>query len=86
MKKVAIVVPPITDFYYTPHRGAFLGARYVKNFLEKKGFEYRLFDFPNKKQKKTKLPEELNYLKPYIKKTDGLFFKEYKRFGYSFEK
>ncbi len=86
MERVAIVIPPITDFYYTPHRGAFLGARYVKNFLEKNDFECRLFDFPNKKQKKTKLPEELGYLKPYIEKNDGLFFKEYKRFGYSFEK
>ncbi len=86
MERVAIVIPPITDFYYTPHRGAFLGARYVKNFLEKNGFECKLFDFPNKKQKKTKLPEELGYLKPYIEKNDGLFFKEYKRFGYSHEK
>ena len=86
MKRVAIVIPPITDFYYTPHRGAFLGARYVKNFLKKRGFVCKLFVFPNKKQKNTKLPEELYYLKPYLEKNDGLFFKGYKRFGYSHQK
>ncbi|BBB32015.1 conserved hypothetical protein [Thermotomaculum hydrothermale] len=85
MKKIAIVIPPIKDFYYTPHRGAFLGARYVKNFLEKYGFQCKLFDFPNKKQKETKLPFELEYLKPFLKQEDNLFFKKYKRFGYSFE-
>ena len=86
MKKIAIVIPPITDFYYTPHRGAFLGARYVQRILEKRGFTCKLFDFPNKKSKQTKLPEELNYLKPYIKNNDNYFFKHYKRFGYSFQK
>ncbi len=86
MKKLAIVIPPITDFYYTPHRGAFLGARIVKRFLEKKGIDCKLFDFPNKKTKETRLPEELDYLNPYLNKEDNLFFKRYKRFGFSFQK
>ena len=88
MKKIAVVVPPIKDFYYTPHRGAFLGARYVANFFKKRGYEAEVFDFPNKKQKETKLPQVLDYLKPHIEngKKDSLFFKSYKRFGYSFQK
>ncbi len=89
MKKLAVIVPPIKDFYYTPHRGAFLGARYVELFFKKHGYRTAFFDFPNKKTKQTDIPRELCYLKKFIieEETGALsFFKKYKRFGYSFEK
>ncbi len=89
MKKVAIVIPPITDFYYTPHRGAFLGAWIVKKIIEEKGYITTLFDFPNKKSRVISLPKELYYLENNIipdERGPIAFFSSYKRFGYSFDK
>lgn len=84
--KAVVVVPPVFDFYYTPHRSSGLGAAVVCNLIRTKGLQVRLLNFPGqaRKVKKRNLPPELNYLAPYlIAKERGKisFFNHYKRFG-----
>lgn len=83
--RCAVVVPPIEDFYYTPHRGSFLGAHIVANILKSYSYLVDLYIFPNiKKPKIIKIPDQLTYLKDFI--IDGeigpfSYFTSYKRFG-----
>ncbi len=89
--KVCVVVPPIKDFYYTPHRGSFLGAHIVFVLLkEYLNLDAELIVFPNlkKKPKTIPIPEELSYLEEYIDKHEIgplSFFKTYKIFGPNLE-
>lgn len=83
--RCAVVVPPIEDFYYTPHRGSFLGAHIVATILKSFGHSVYLHLFPNKKKPKIiQLPDNLNYLKDFLIQGEiGPFsyFSTYKRFG-----
>jgi uncharacterized radical SAM superfamily protein len=85
--KSVVCVPTIKDFYYTPHRGSFIGAKRLSILLKKIGFENKLFIFPQMKSKPktTILPKKLKYLEPYLNDNNLLFFKSYKRFGYLHE-
>ena len=88
--KAVVVVPPVFDFYYTPHRSSGLGAEIVGNLLRAKGLKVGLLNFPGRagKAKKQKLPPELNYLAPFlIEKECGktAFFNHYHRFGPSLD-
>ena len=84
--RCVVAVPPIEDFYYTPHRGSFLGAHIVNSILKEQGHESHLICFPNlyKKPKKISLPKEISYLSDFIidKEMGPIsFFSSYKRFG-----
>ncbi len=85
---IIITVPPIRDFYWTPHRASFLGVDVVLKNLKKffKNVKF-ISPFTNNKYKIVKLPEYLNYLTPFMKSNFKYsFFKNYKHFGISFEK
>ena len=82
--KAVIVVPPIEDFYSTPHRLSALGARVVQQLIEQAGHSSLFFNFPLEGKKTVPLPAHLSYLKPYIYPGEWgptSFFTAYKRFG-----
>ena len=66
--KIALIQPPVRDFYNTPHRHAALGCLSVKQILENAGHQVRLYNFPvwQKKVSTPPLPTELNYLKDFL--------------------
>jgi radical SAM superfamily enzyme YgiQ (UPF0313 family) len=84
-----VAVPPIKDFYCTPHRFANLGIEVVCSILKVYGFKVTVFNFPlsEKKGKIIPLPKELEYLRPFIMPNEvgklG-FFKAYQHFGLGF--
>ncbi len=87
--KCVVVIPQIEDFYYTPHRGSFLGGEIVFNILRQKGYDVEYVCLPNliKKPKVIPIPKELSYLKEFIIKDETgpfSFFTSYKRFGPSY--
>ncbi len=78
------------DFYFTPHRGSFLGVHIVYCLLKEMGFrDCELLLFPLMKKKKIiPLPPELSHLKEIIHPGEIgplSFFSSYKRFGPSME-
>ncbi len=84
--KAVVVIPPVFDFYFTPHRASGLGAEIVLSLLRDKGWAARRLDFPGQSKKSVKrdLPAAMHYLKPYLieGETGKLsFFKHYQRFG-----
>ncbi len=89
--KVVIVSPSICDFYFTPARGSAMGARSVKNLLERMGIKNILYNLPllSPRGKKIALPETHKYLEPYLihgEQSSISFFNRYKRFGPTPEK
>jgi len=88
--RAVVVIPPVFDFYYTPHRSSGLGAEIVLNCLSARGLPARLLHFPlqSAKPARQELPAALNHLRPHIveNETGGLsFFSRYRRFGPSIE-
>ena len=84
--RIGIVIPPIRDFYFTPHRASFLGAEILKNIILKNtSHEVEIINLINlkKKPKIVSLPDYLNYLSEYLNKE--FFFKNYKHFGLDFD-
>ncbi len=84
--KIAVAAPSITDFYFSPHRSAALGAAAVCRALELAGHEPVLFNFMNLKKRagKVPLPAELSYLTDVITENEfgpTAFFTSYKRMG-----
>jgi len=84
-----VAIPPVRDFYFTPHRFANLGAAVVSNILHNTGHTVRLFNFPlgEKTLRRLPLPAELAHLRPFLlpAETGPLrFFGTYKRFGPDF--
>jgi hypothetical protein len=89
-EKAAVVIPPFTDFYSTPHRFSTLGAGIVTRILEKKGIEVEFFNFPeqNSRGTSTTLPTTLQYLKSHLISNETgrcSFFTQYKLFGPALE-
>jgi radical SAM superfamily enzyme YgiQ (UPF0313 family) len=90
IKSAAIIIPPLSDFYFTRHRFSSLGATIAAQLLERVGIKATILNFPlmNVKGTVTGLPPELAYLKPFIieNETGRLsFFTHYRRFGPSFD-
>lgn len=80
----AVVIPPIEDFYSTPHRLSGLGARVVQRIVCRAGHSCNFFNFPLWRKKTIPLPSHLHYLEPYIDLKEWgptSFFTTYKRFG-----
>jgi len=88
--RIALVSPPISDFYFTPHRFAQLGLRQVEDFLRRHSQHTILkFPFPQMGKKGIPLPEELQYLKPFLvpgEVSPYRFFTHYQWYGPSIEK
>jgi hypothetical protein len=85
-----VAVPPIQDFYFTPHRFSSLGARILCTLLSNAGLKVSFINFPlhRKKGKAISLPQGLEYLNRHIiaGETGKLsFFTRYQRFGPSIE-
>ncbi len=67
MRKAVIAVPPVRDFYFTPHRASALGARILNRELEDNGWDTVLLNLPLMGKARTVTrPRELEYLKHYI--------------------
>ena len=84
--KAVLVQPPIHDFYLSPHRLSALGLRSLIPFLESRGWEWELLNFPlmRKKGIALPLPEELSHLRPFIFQGETgpvTWFSRYARFG-----
>jgi len=84
--KAAIAVPPVFDFYFTPHRSSGLGSEILYNLLLENNCRVQLFNFPNqqKKGRHLPLPKALDFLKPHIIENENgrvSFFTRYQRFG-----
>lgn len=77
--RVAIVIPPVRDFYFTPHRASFLGVHTIAGILRDSGIECRIFNAVRARGRPQRLPEELSYLSKYLGRE--FFFKHYQRFG-----
>jgi radical SAM superfamily enzyme YgiQ (UPF0313 family) len=88
--KAVVAIPPVCDFYFTPHRFSALGARIVCKILTENNIEVDFFNFPLIKRnvKAFDIPSDIGYLKPYIipNETGRLsYFTKYQRFGPSAE-
>ncbi len=77
--RIAIVIPPVCDLYFTPQRSSFLGARTLASLCERKGVEHRIFNAVRSRGRRLPLPPELAHLSPYLG-TAG-FFSGFYRFG-----
>jgi hypothetical protein len=82
----AVIVPPLQDFYFTPHRFSALGAKIVYRILQRYFPSSQFFNFPllRKKPLAATLPSELSYLNAHIMEEEIgklSFFKKYKHFG-----
>jgi len=86
--KAVIAVPPVRDFYFTPHRASALGARSLVRELERTGWNTSLLNLPLRGKPRTvPLPEELDYLKHFILQNETgplSWFTAYHQFGPSF--
>ncbi len=83
---VVIAVPPLQDFYATPHRCTSLGAETVRIVLQQHGYTGTLIDglkeSPGSKQ--IPLPSALSHLTPHILNGEtgrGSFFTRFQHFG-----
>ncbi len=88
--RAAIIVPPIQDFYTTPHRMSSLGAKIVLQLLKQADYEVLLIDGMKHEGpgKQIPLPSSLLYLKPHLipNETEKCsFFTRFRHFGCSYE-
>jgi anaerobic magnesium-protoporphyrin IX monomethyl ester cyclase len=86
LSHAAVIVPPLSDFYFTSHRFSSLGAHIVKNILERRGIKSSFFEFPLLKPRGTPLPlpPALFHLQPFLieNETGRLsFFTRFRRYG-----
>jgi len=88
--KAVVVVPPVSDFYFTYHRFSAMGALIVQKIARSFFCECQLLNFPldGSGPETITLPQELRYLKKYIiqNETGPLsFFRTYNRYGPSID-
>ncbi|MFZ2807536.1 MAG: cobalamin-dependent protein [Desulfosalsimonadaceae bacterium] len=84
--KACIIIPPVFDFYATPHRFSGLGAAIVSNCLKAGGCSVQVLDFPMQRKKGAPipLPAVLRFLNPHLMAQEEgklSFFTRYQRFG-----
>lgn len=86
-QKVALIQPPLEDFYATAIRRQPLGLLYMAGALRQAGHEVELINGHTPKQKVIPWPKEFAYLKPYLKKPgpEAFPFSNYYHFGMSYE-
>ena len=83
---IVIIVPPLQDFYATPHRSASLGAETVRKVLQQYGYAGTLIDglINTSRVKQIPLPSGLNHLIPHILREETgrcSFFTRFQHFG-----
>jgi anaerobic magnesium-protoporphyrin IX monomethyl ester cyclase len=84
--RAAVIVPPVCDFYFTPHRFSCLGAQVVCKILLECEIPFDFFNFPLMKKNPhvVDAPYDMNYLKEYIDPRECgklSYFTKYQRFG-----
>jgi len=88
--RAVVAIPPVFDFYFTPHRFSCLGAKILCNLLSNNGIKPSLHIFPvmHLKNKVIDLPQEISYLNDHIIRNETgklSYFTKYQRFGPSAE-
>ncbi|TAL39952.1 MAG: radical SAM protein [Spirochaetes bacterium] len=81
--RIALVIPPVKDLYFTPQRASFLGVHTIARLLEERGIEHRVFSGVRTRGRPVPVPDEVSYLAEYLGR-EG-FFTGYKRFGITAE-
>ncbi|MBN1308687.1 MAG: radical SAM protein [Chitinispirillaceae bacterium] len=89
LKRATVIIPPIEDFYITPHRMSSLGISIVLQILEKAHFDVLLIDAMETplREKPLPLPRDLSYLKPHLLPRETgkcSFFSRFSHFGKSY--
>ncbi|RJP93736.1 MAG: radical SAM protein [Desulfobacteraceae bacterium] len=84
--KACVIIPPVFDFYSTPHRFSGLGAEIVAERLTAGGCSVQVLNFPGQRKKgaPVPLPAALQFLTPHIVAHEEgklSFFNRYQRFG-----
>ncbi len=86
--RIAVVQPPVRDFYLTPHRMSALGARAVAFLCGKAGHDAKIFNFPLEGGRAAlPLPLEAGHLAPHLvagERGPTSFFTSFGRFGPDF--
>ncbi|MGB7567346.1 MAG: cobalamin-dependent protein, partial [Chitinivibrionales bacterium] len=88
--RAVVAIPPVCDFYFTPHRFSSLGPKILCNLLSNNGIKPSLHIFPlvKSKSKVIDIAQEISYLSDHIipRETGKLsYFTQYQRFGPSVE-
>jgi anaerobic magnesium-protoporphyrin IX monomethyl ester cyclase len=88
--RAVVAIPPVCDFYFTPHRFSCLGAQILCNLLSNIGIKPLLHVFPLSllKSEVIDLPQEISYLNNHIIRNETgklSYFTKYQRFGPSAE-
>ncbi|HDS16857.1 MAG TPA: radical SAM protein, partial [Proteobacteria bacterium] len=88
MSDIALVQPPLEDFYLTGKRTVPYGLLALAAALEKRGFSVTLVDaLATAKNKIIPRPSAMDYLEPHFGRPDRspfALFHHYRHFGYSF--
>ncbi len=89
MSDIALVQPPIEDFFLTSKRTIPYGLACIAANLEKNGFSVEIIDgLATNKSRIRPWPEEMAYLTPHYGRADispFALFHKYRHFGYSFD-
>jgi len=83
---IAVAIPPIEDFYSTPHRISSLGTQIVADLLRNAGFRVTVFNALSDPHKKRQipLPHSLSHLSLFLIKGETgrcSYFTRYQHFG-----
>lgn len=84
--KAAVIIPPICDFYFTPHRFSSLGAHVVCKIFSEIEIPCVFINFPLMKRKSQiiDIPNDIRYLKDYLNYNEFgklSYFTKFQRFG-----
>jgi len=88
LDKAALIIPPVQDFYTTPHRISSLGVETVRRILIGNGLDVRIIDGLQRGRRSVvlPLPEQLSYLHEHLLENETgrcSFFTKYRHFGLS---
>jgi hypothetical protein len=88
--QIIIVIPPIEDFYATPHRISSLGSRIAATLLENSGYQVRIINSLADAERKRRppLPAALAHLAPFLISNQtgrSSYFTRYHRFGEEYD-
>ncbi|MBN2443071.1 MAG: radical SAM protein [Spirochaetales bacterium] len=87
--KAVIVIPPLHDFYFTPHRFSGLGPLSLARILKDQKIDIEYINLPllHKKGTRIGIPSLLSYLTPYVLRNETgklSFFTQYHHYGPGF--
>jgi len=88
--QIVIAIPPIEDFYSTPHRISSLGSRIAKTLLENAGYQVCIINTLTDTDRKRQLPipAALAHLAPFLISNEtgrSSYFTRYHRFGEEYD-